>query len=81
MMGWLIFLVGALAVIMGLLVYYYRRDRRYLLRRTRDTLSEGVRQEIAEEIEAAKVRQEKFKKALESASKSAESQDNSLTKP
>lgn len=80
MMGWLIFLVGALAVIIGLLVYYYRRDKRYLERPTREAMSDTVRKEIAEEIEASKKRQEKFKKALQSASKSAESQDNSLTK-
>ncbi len=80
MIGWLIFLIGAFAVIIGLLVYFYRRDRRYLQQRTRDALSDTVRQEISAEIEEGKVRQEKFKKALASASKLAESQDNSLTK-
>lgn len=79
MISWLIFLIGALAVIIGLLVYYYRRDRTYLNARTREALSDTVRKEIDDEIEAAKGRQEKFKKALKSASKSAESQDNSLT--
>lgn len=81
MISWFIFLIGALAVIIGLLVYFYRRDRRYLKARTREVLSDTVREEIAEEIEDGKRRQEKFKKALQSASKSAESQDNSLTKP
>jgi hypothetical protein len=80
MIGWFIFLFGALAVIVGLLIYYYRRDQRYLHQRTREALSDTVRKEIAEEVEAAKQRQEKFKKALKSASKLAESQDNSLTK-
>lgn len=79
MIGRLIFVIGAGAVIIGLLYYYYRRDQRYLHGRTRDALSPELRKEIESEIDAAKHRQQLFRSALESASKSAESQDNSLT--
>lgn len=80
MIGWLIFMIGAGALIVGLLYYFFRRDQRYLHGRTRDALSPELREEIESEVEAAKHRQQLFRNALESASKSAESQDNSLTK-
>lgn len=79
MVGLLVILLGALAVVMGLLVYYYRRDRGYLKSRTRDAVSPAVKKEIEDEIQEGKRRQEKFKKSLENASKLAKSQDNSLT--
>ncbi len=79
MIGWLIFLVGAGAVVIGLLFYYFRRDQHYLDSRTRDNLGPALRKEIEAEINDAKKRQQLFRNALESASKSAESQDNSLT--
>lgn len=79
MIGLFIFLIGALAVVIGLLVYYFKRDRAYLKARTRDVLSDRVKKEIIIETHEAQIRQQRFKKALENAAKSAKSQDNSLT--
>lgn len=79
MWGLFLFLMGALAVVIGLLVYQYRRDRQYLKRRTREALGPALKKEIDDEIANAKRRQEKFKQSLENAAKLAKSQDNSLT--
>lgn len=79
MIGLFIFLVGALAVVIGFLVYFYKRDRQYLHGRTRDALSPTVKKEIEDEIEDAKRRQQNFRQSLENAAKLSKSQDNSLT--
>lgn len=79
MIGCLVFLIGALAVLVGFVGYFYRRDQRYLKGRTRDALSQDLQEEIVEEIDSAKKRHDQFKQALENAAKLSKSQDNSLT--
>lgn len=79
MWGLFLFLIGMLVIAIGLLVYYYRRDRRYLRERTRDVLGPALKKEIENEVAEAKRRQEKFKQSLENAAKLSKSQDNSLT--
>jgi hypothetical protein len=78
-MIWLILLLLMLVGALWGLTRQYRNDRRFLQKRTRDVLSPQVQKEIDIEIHEAKLRQEKFKQALDNASKSAKSNDNSLT--
>lgn len=79
MVGLFIFLVGGLAVVIGFLVYFYKKDRQFLHGRTRDALSPAVKKEIEEEVAESKRRQKNFRQSLENAAKLAKSQDNSLT--
>jgi hypothetical protein len=75
----LLFLLGVLAMVLGGLVYFFKKDRQFLQGHTRDALSPTIKKEIAAEIEDAKRRQQLFRQSLENAAKLAKSQDNSLT--
>lgn len=68
-----------LILLIGFLVYVYRKDRRFLHGRTRDSLSPAVRQEIDAEIADGRRRQQHFRQSLENAAKLSKLQDNSLT--
>lgn len=79
MIGLIFFLIAALVLLIGFLVYFYRKDRSFLHGRTRDALSPTVKEEIDAEVEDSKRRQQLFRQSLENAAKLAKSQDNSLT--
>lgn len=61
-------IAGILTVIaLGLLVFNYTRDRRYLKKRTSEAMSRKLWTEIEDEREAALKRKEAFEDALKNA--------------
>lgn len=66
-MIWYIVSALMLTVAVALLVYSRIRDRRYLKANMQNTMGEEVKQELEDELAAAKSRQQKFEEALKKA--------------
>ncbi|MFH1830773.1 MAG: hypothetical protein ABH871_08380 [Pseudomonadota bacterium] len=71
-MTWYIIAGIAALVALGILIYTYVRDRRYMKKRVLEAMSPDLRKEIEEERAASLVRRELFKEALEEATQKDE---------
>lgn len=65
----IILFVLLLVALMGLVVYYRVRDQRHLKKRTAETLSPALREEIAKERQENLEKRQKFEEAMRKAGK------------
>jgi len=56
-----------LILLVGLLVYFRRREGKYLRRKTRESLSPSLKEEIAREREDNREKKQRFEEALKRA--------------
>lgn len=69
-MAWYIIGGVLFLIALGLLAFNYLRERRYLKKKTSESMSTETWEEIEAEREASRERQKKFHEALEEAQKS-----------